>query len=166
MWMTGLVALNLTVFEGVLFILLAPPITLADILLNLGIFWLVARPQPFPNAIIGGLLAGLAMVLISALYLWYSVQVMNARAGLIGGALQSVIDWILRSRSTTVLNLAPLLLQVREALIWVEFAAIDLLGILAIIHGGRLERRIRTRLRWQAEPALAVPLDDGATGSL
>src|SRR6516162_800081 len=63
-------ALELTLFEGVWQILVIPPITIATLALNFGLWFLVLRPRWMETRIIGMLLGGIAATVCSVLYMW------------------------------------------------------------------------------------------------
>ena len=132
-----LAALELALFQEVWFIVLSPPVTMAVLGLNLGIFFLAVRPKLLKTRILGMLLGGLAACFATALATLGSGEtpvdsVMPYR--------NVLIDWASTRPIDQGLTVSVLRFLIAHS-IAIEFILLDLLGLAMIFWGGWVEHR-------------------------
>jgi hypothetical protein len=172
------VALQLVLFQGVWWIVMAPPITILVLTLNLGLFFLLVRPPALEPRIVGMLLGGLAaFLIIMMLFLSEGQNVPRPTpfrrwrmgpAGPIGKLVDNaLVSWLTRlpdQQSPTATVLWFILVNLNL----IESVLLDLLGLALIWAGGWVESRLRCRWVRPRAPGLTVlpPLDDRAATPL
>jgi hypothetical protein len=128
-----LVALELALFQDVWFLVIIPPITMAVLAINLGLFFVLARPRSWETRIIGMLLGSVWAIVAIVVYYLTSPGL----PGPLGRALQySLINWAGTGPA------AGLLLAGQRATV-IEGALLDLLGIAMIGACGAWENWAR-----------------------
>jgi hypothetical protein len=156
-----LVALQLAAFQGVWLILVIPPITIAFLTLNLGLFFLVARPKAMDTRIEGMLLGGVAGV-------FTTIWPLTMRAiTILDDFHTALVNWI----STLPNQQGPTATALRflsHNRLVIGCALLDILGLAMIWAGGCIESRLRSRrVQVRAPKATArPPLDDRAATPL
>jgi hypothetical protein len=141
------IALELVLFQDAAWVIvLVPPFTVLILALNLGLFFVLVRPQVWETRIIGMLLGGLvAVFVITGNYLIIDIW-RSGPPGLLGRGLQSLLMSCADSLRDPTGELASVLrLAVRHMTV-TEGIVLDLVGIAVIWAGGWLEDRCR--LRW------------------
>jgi hypothetical protein len=145
------IALQLVLFQGVWRIVLAPPITIAVLALNLGLFFVLVRPRAWENRIIGMLLGGvLAVFVLVSDYLGLPGGVLRSvrrfgPLGLLGAGLGSFLMSCADSLGDPAGELASVLRLAVRHMTLIEGILLDLLGIALIWAGGWLENQCRVR---------------------
>jgi hypothetical protein len=155
-----LVALELVFFEGVWSIVLVPPVTMGALAINLGLLFLMVRPDFFETRIIGMMLGGLAACFATALAIALAFDIQDhVRNVLIDWASTLPID---QGLTVSVLRFVTQYLYV------VYFALLDLMGVAMIWAGGWLQQRWYRRRAWERAPVASAvpPLDDCAATPL
>ena len=157
----SLIALQLVFFQGVWQVLVIPPMTIAALAVNLGLFFLLVRPSALKTRIIGLLLGAIMAALVTILPL-------NRNTVELADDLQiTVVNWI--SSQPDQEMLAVRFLQfVATYKIWIAFALLDLIGFAIIWAGGWVENRLRSGRndRGSPLPSGLPPLDDRAASPL
>ena len=74
MWLIVLIALQLALFQGVWFIVLFPPVMIGLLVLNIGVFFGLARPRSWEDRIIGMLLGGPAAAVLSGFFFFWEFR--------------------------------------------------------------------------------------------
>jgi len=173
MLLVVITAVELAFFQDVWQILVIPPITIATLAINLGLWFLLVRPRWMDTRVIGMLLGGVAACLGNFLYLLLLLTPFFA-----SGRFQGVgpIGVLLRTAATqwrTSLpdqggGLAMLLQIVANGALVIECALGDLCNLAIIWAAGSLECRLRRRLQFAggAAPAGTPPIDDRAATPL
>jgi hypothetical protein len=150
------VALELVMFQEVWEIVLAPPITMVFLALNLGLVYLLVRPRSWHTRILGMIWGGLAASLGLSGY-----QALTEAGG--PGGRSSVVVLFLeaafKSWGTSLMDQkGPAAITLRllsTHAIWLEFAMLYALGIGMILYGGRVQDSVRTR--WNRRRSLETP---------
>jgi hypothetical protein len=131
----ALFAIELALLQGLLFIVLLPPITMAFVSLNLGLFYILRwLPRSMEARIFGMLSGGMISVFILVGY-YLGSRVKGPPLGIAGAAISDFLSNLAASRSdpsapaTTVLRFAA------RSVPSVEILLLDLLG-LAMIWAG------------------------------
>ena len=160
MWFIVLVALELVFFEGVWFIVVFPPMTMAVLAVNLGLLFLIVRPRPLETRIIGMLLGGVAVFIATGLGILLAF-------GLEEPLKNVLINWASTPPNNQGLT-ATVLRSLAEYLVVVYFSLLDLLGVAMIWAGGSLQHRWYRRLARERAQATSAspPLDERAATPL
>jgi hypothetical protein len=155
------VALELVMFQDVWEIVLAPPITMVFLALNLGLVYLVARPRSWRTRILGMIWGGLAA------FVGFSGYYALTEAGGPGGPSSVVVLSLESAFKSWEASLqdqkgpAAMTLRLLSAhAIWLEFAVLYVLGIGMIWFGGRVQDSLRTR--WMPGRADETPESPGS----
>jgi hypothetical protein len=138
MWFIALVAIELAAFHGVWFIILAPPITMAVLTINLGVFFLMVRPKLLEARIIGMMLGGLVACFATVL------GVIPEPLGMFDH-LQNVLYTGASSLPDPQGVIARSLRSLGRNFYIFYFAVLDVLGVAIIWAGGWLGNRWRRR---------------------
>ncbi len=156
-----LLALEMVFFQGVWLIVLIPPMTMAALALNLGLFFLLVRPPALETRIIGVLLGAIVAAFVTTLPL-------TPKGVELAQDLQViVVNWI--SSQPDQEALAVRVLRVlSENKFWIAFALLDLIGVAVVWAGGWLENWVRGRRAKPGSPPPTTlpPLDDRAASPL
>jgi hypothetical protein len=155
-----LVAIELALFQGVLFIVLIPPMTMCVLAINLGLLFLMVRPALFESRIIGILLGGVSACFATVLAIVMAINIHDRLMNLLTSwastlpNIEGLTAWILRS--------------VAANLVVVYFSLLDVLGVAMIWAGGWLQHRWYCRRARQRVPATSAspPLDERAATPL
>jgi hypothetical protein len=165
----ALFAVEMALFQRVLVIFLLPPITMALVSLNLGLFSILRWLPPSMSARNFGMLGG-GMISIFVLVGYYVVSppVAGMPLGIAGKAISDVLANLAASQAdpsapaTTVLRLAA------RSVLPMEIILLDLLGLAMIWTGGWIfSRRPGATITPAAiRPESSSPLDDRAVTPL
>jgi hypothetical protein len=144
MRLIALFALELAMFQGVLFLIVIPPITMAVLSLNLAVLF-AFRWLPSPLAArIGGLLSGglISIFVLVGYYVMTAKQ--NSTLGIIAKVLGDHLHNLAASRPDPVGGLANVLrLAARSAQV-AEIVLLDLAGLSMVWFGGWMDSRRHT----------------------
>jgi hypothetical protein len=164
-----LIAIELALFEGVMQILVIPPVTIMVLAINLGLFFLVVRPPALERRIIGMLLGGVAAVfaLLASILQELLVDFSRSRIGVVNDLKNFLVNWASSLPDQEGLTVSVLRF-VSDHIVVIGFGLLDLLGVTMIWAGGWLESRWR---RYRGRPRSPVsrparPLDDNAVTPL
>jgi hypothetical protein len=153
------IACELALFQDVWLIVVAPPITMALLAVNLGFVFLMLRPNGLETRIIGMLLGGFAACIATA---WGMIPTFG---GILDHLRDVLANWASSLPDQQGLTVGFLRL-VANRLIVVYFALLDPLGLALIWAGGWLDNRWRShRARARAAVPSAVPPLDGRASS-
>jgi hypothetical protein len=147
------IACELALFQDVWFIVVAPPITMALLVINLGFVFLMLRPDGLETRIIGMMLGGFAASFVTVV-------------GFVGSIDQRqnfLLNWASSLPDQQGLTVRFLRLLAGNLFV-VYFALLDLLGVALILAGGWLD--IRWRSHRARARAAALPLDERAASPL
>ena len=143
-------ALELALFQEVWFIVLSPPVTMAVLGLNLGIFFLAVRPKLLKSRILGMLLASIgANIGISVLGGFNNWK--RGNSGGFRNAVENTLTVWADSFPDQESPKASFLRFLIAHSIAIEFILLDLLGIAMIFCGGWVEYCVRDPVETNAE---------------
>jgi hypothetical protein len=155
------VALELVMFQDVWEIVLAPPVTMVFLALNLGLVYLLIRPLSWHTRILGMIWGGLAASL------GFSGYDALTEAGGPGGRSSVValfLEGAFKGWGTSLKDQqGPAAITVRllsTHAIWLEALLLYALGIGVILFGGRVQGALRTR--WMLRRAPEAPESPGS----
>jgi hypothetical protein len=142
MRLVAVVALELALLQRIFVMLLLPPVTIAVVLLNLALVYVVGRDSFLANRVVGMLMGGLvALFLMVAYYL--SAGPRTGWLGPGGQTVQGLLSNLAGSQPDPMGGLALLFRRAADALVAVEAVVLDLIGLAVIWVGGRIEGRLR-----------------------
>jgi hypothetical protein len=142
MGLVAVVAVELALFQGVFVIVLLPPVTMAIVLLNLGLIFVLGRNSFLAARIMGMLMGGLiALFLMVAYYLTAGPSTRGL--GLGGRVMQGWLSNLAGSQPDPAAGLAVFLRRAAGSMFVVEFVVLDLIGLAMIWAGGGIEGRLR-----------------------
>jgi hypothetical protein len=167
MLLVAVIAGELALFQEAWEAVLLPPVTMAFLAMNLGLFFLLIRPRALETKIIGMMSAGLAAVFGMAAYMALSEVQNHGGLGLFGRLIEtgffdlckSLIfqngrGWAAQTACALSDRAAP-----------IEVALLDAMGVGLFWYGGRLDSRLRARWRhWRAPRPASI--DDPAVTPL
>jgi hypothetical protein len=166
-------AVELVMFQDVWFIVVMPPVTAMTLGLNLGLWFVLVRPRRLEDRIIGMLLASIAAAIGTTVYVELGSSSVNTFAGAryvgpVGALLITTAASWAQSLSNPKGSGALILRGIASAAPLIEFLVLDLCNLGIIWSGGRLETRLRKRLKRAAGagPADMVSIDDCAATPL
>jgi hypothetical protein len=168
MLLVVVVALEMVLFREIWVIVLFPPITMIFLAMNLGLFYLLARPRNLETRIIGMIWGGVAAFL--GIVEYQALSHVNGGGGL--GVLEPLLEGTFKSWAMSVKGQnAPGAISLRWLSThahWLEFAMLDALGVVVIWLGGRAQKRLGARwVRAEARDGPPpLPLDDRAVSPL
>ena len=168
MLLVVVIALEMVLFQEVLGLVLFPPITMIFVAMNLGLFYLLARPRNLETRIIGMIWGGVAAFF--GLVAYQALSHLRGGGGV--GVLETFLEDTLKSLRMSLKDQngrGAMTLQWLGAYAhWLEFAMLDALGVLLIWFGGRAQRRLGTRWARSQAPEGRAPLsiDDRAVTPL
>jgi hypothetical protein len=85
MGLIAVVAMELALFQGIFVIILLPPVTIAVVLLNLGLVFILGRGTFLMSRVVGMLMAGLIALFLMVAY--YMAGPPGSRLGMGGPAM-------------------------------------------------------------------------------
>jgi hypothetical protein len=163
MTVIGLVALQMALFQDVWFIVLFPPVTIAVLALNLGLFFLLVGPNFLKSRIMGMLLASVAISL--GISVFAGLNTSNpAKPGVWRESIQQACASWADTLGNPTGPTASFLRFLSVNSILIEFLVLDLLGVATIYFGGWMEHRLHRAEAKTAPPS--PPLDERAATPL
>ena len=151
MGLIAVAAVELALFKGVFVIVLLPPVTMAVVLLNLGLIFVLGRDSFLATRVMGMLMGGLiALFLMVAYYLVASSPTRGLGVG--GQVMHGIVSNLAASRFDPTDGLGMLLRRVAGAMFVIESAVLDLIGFAMIWAGGRIESGLRAEGRQVPTP--------------
>jgi len=146
MGLVAVVAVELALFQGVFVIVLIPPVTMAIILLNLGLIFVLGRNSFLAARIVGMLMGGLIALFLMVAY-YVVAGPTPGGLGPLGLRLHGWLSNLAASRPDPAGGLAVFLRRAAGSMAVVEFVVIDLIGLAMIWAGGQIEGRLRGNRR-------------------
>jgi hypothetical protein len=138
----ALLALELALFQRLLFLIMMPPITMALISLNLAVLYAFRWLPRALSSRIGGLLSGgLISIFVLVGYYVITAAAPNINLGIVGRELGAYFNNLAASRSDPAGALATALRGVAQWAHMAEFILLDLVGLSIIWFGGWLDAR-------------------------
>jgi hypothetical protein len=168
MGLIALVALELALFQGVLFMVLLPPITMAVVSLNLGMFYVLGwLPRSMGERIFGMLWGGLISIFVLVGY-YLSSRATDPPLGIAGRVISDFLANLAGSQADPSAPAAMVIRLAARSVVVVEFFVLDLMGLAMIWAGGWLHSRRPGAATAPAAIGLErpSPLDDRAVTPL
>jgi hypothetical protein len=141
MRLIALFALELAMFQGVLFLIVIPPITMAVVSLNLAVLFAFRWLPPSISMRIAGLLSG-GLISIFVLVGYYVMTAKhNPTLGVIANVLGDHLRHLAASRPDPAGGLANVLRLGARSAQAVEIVVLDLIGLCIVWFGGWMDSR-------------------------
>ncbi len=137
-----MVAVELALFQGVFAIVLIPPVTMAVVLLNLGLMFVFARNSFLADRIVGMLMGGLIGLFLSVAY-YLTARPPTPDLGVLGLLLRGWFSNLAASQPDPAGGFAVTLRWAAGSMFVVESVVVDLIGLAMIWAGGSIVLRLR-----------------------
>jgi hypothetical protein len=143
MRLIALFALELAMFQRVLFLIVIPPISMAVVSLNLAVLFAFRWLPPSMANRIGGLLSGGLISIFVLVGYYLTADARNPTFGSGGKALGAFLSGLAATRPDPSGALAALLRLAAKSAQLAEIILLDLLGLAIIWAGGCMDSRMR-----------------------